>query len=245
LSKNNLKYLFIIISISLITKVYGQYPTIRERIINLPNFDEKVLHYGYYVGINSYDYKFEYIPDYYRLNNYPDVQVESTTGFNVGLIGDLRINKYFNLRIEPGLIYSQRNLLYPDLPIFKSENDLIREIKSTYIHIPLLIKLNAKRINNFKPYITFGISADYNLSSNSKNTDDNSSNVFRTISNGLNYELGFGFDFYLYYFKFSPSIRGVFSIQNELIPDFNENSPWTSNINNMFSRGILINFTFE
>ncbi len=245
MSKNNLKYLFIIISISLITKVYGQYPTIRERIINLPNFDEKVLHYGYYVGINSYDYKFEYIPDYYRLNNYPDVQVESTTGFNVGLIGDLRINKYFNLRIEPGLIYSQRNLLYPDLPIFKSENDLIREIKSTYIHIPLLIKLNAKRINNFKPYITFGISADYNLSSNSKNTDDNSSNVFRTISNGLNYELGFGFDFYLYYFKFSPSIRGVFSIQNELIPDFNENSPWTSNINNMFSRGILINFTFE
>ena len=245
MSKNNLKYLFIIISISLITKVYGQYPTIRERIINLPNFDEKVLHYGYYVGINSYDYKFEYIPDYYRLNNYPDVQVESTTGFNVGLIGDLRINKYFNLRIEPGLIYSQRNLLYPDLPIFESENDLIREIKSTYIHIPLLIKLNAKRINNFKPYITFGISADYNLSSNSKNTDDNSSNVFRTISNGLNYELGFGFDFYLYYFKFSPSIRGVFSIQNELIPDFNENSPWTSNINNMFSRGILINFTFE
>ena len=245
MSKNNLKYLFIIICISLITKVYGQYPTIRERIINLPNFDEKVLHYGYYVGINSYDYKFEYIPDYYRLNNYPDVQVESTTGFNVGLIGDLRINKYFNLRIEPGLIYSQRNLLYPDLPIFESENDLIREIKSTYIHIPLLIKLNAKRINNFKPYITFGISADYNLSSNSKNTDDNSSNVFRTISNGLNYELGFGFDFYLYYFKFSPSIRGVFSIQNELIPDFNENSPWTSNINNMFSRGILINFTFE
>ncbi len=245
MSKNNLKYLFIIIFISLITKVYGQYPTIRERIINLPNFDEKVLHYGYYVGINSYDYKFEYIPDYYRLNNYPDVQVESTTGFNVGLIGDLRINKYFNLRIEPGLIYSQRNLLYPDLPIFESENDLIREIKSTYIHIPLLIKLNAKRINNFKPYITFGISADYNLSSNSKNTDDNSSNVFRTISNGLNYELGFGFDFYLYYFKFSPSIRGVFSIQNELIPDFNENSPWTSNINNMFSRGILINFTFE
>ena len=237
-------YLLILFSL-FITKVDGQYPTVRERIINLPNFDEKFLHYGYYVGVNSYDYKFEYINDYYRVNNYPDIQIESMTGFNVGLIGDIRINKYFNLRLEPGLLYSQRNLTYPNLPFFESENDLIREVKSTYIHIPLLIKMSAKRINNFKPYVTFGISSDYNLSSNSKNTDDNSSNVFRTVSKSFNYELGLGFDFYLYYFKFSPSIRGVFSMQNELIPDYDENSPWTSNLKNMFSRGFVINLTFE
>ncbi|MDG2371553.1 MAG: porin family protein [Flavobacteriaceae bacterium] len=243
--KHKTYYLLILSSLFIITKVYGQYPTVKERIINLPNFDEKFLHYGYYVGVNSYDYKFEYINDYYRVNNYPDVQIESMTGFNVGLIGDIRINKYFNLRLEPGLLYSQRNLIYPDLPFFESENDLIREVKSTYIHIPLLIKMSAKRINNFKPYVTFGISSDYNLSSNSKNTDDNSSNVFRTLSKSFNYEIGLGFDFYLYYFKFSPSIRGVFSMQNELIPDYDDNSPWTSNLKNMFSRGFVINFTFE
>mgnify|MGYP001228563450 FL=1 len=61
----------------------------------------------------------------------------------------------------------------------------------------------------------------------------------------MNYELGFGFDFYLTYFKFSPSIRGIFSIENELIPDSNPTSPWTGNIINMFSRGVAINFTFE
>ncbi len=243
--KHKTYYRIILSSLFIITKVYGQYPTVKERIINLPNFDEKFLHYGYYVGVNSYDYKFESINDYYRVNNYPDVQIESMTGFNVGLIGDIRINKYFNLRLEPGLLYSQRNLIYPDLPFFESENDLIREVKSTYIHIPLLIKMSAKRINNFKPYVTFGISSDYNLSSNSKNTDDNSSNVFRTLSKSFNYEIGLGFDFYLYYFKFSPSIRGVFSMQNELIPDYDDNSPWTSNLKNMFSRGFVINFTFE
>ena len=239
------KYYLLLLLILFITEVNAQYPSFREKIVNLPNFDEKSLHYGYYVGFNSYDYKFEYIDDYYRINNYPDIQVESITGFNVGLIGDLRINKFFNLRLEPGLLYSQRNLLYPELPFFESENDLIREVKSTYIHIPLLVKMSAKRINNFKPYITFGVSADYNLSSNSKNTDDNSSNVFRTVLKNMNYELGFGFDFYLYYFKFSPSIRGVFSTQNELIPDFDADSPWTGNLKNMFSRGFVINFTFE
>ncbi len=237
-------YLLIFFSL-LIIELNAQYPSFREKIINLPNFDEKPLHYGYYVGFNSYDFKFEYTDDYYRINKFPDTQVESFTGFNVGLVGDLRISKFFNLRLEPGLLYNQRNLIYPDLPLFESENDLIREVKSTYIHIPLLIKMSAKRINNFKPYITFGVSADYNLSSNSKNTDDNSSNVFRTVSNNINYELGLGFDFYLYYFKFSPSIRGVFSLQNEIIPDYEIDSPWTGNIKNMFSRGFVINFTFE
>ncbi|MBL30827.1 MAG: PorT protein [Flavobacteriaceae bacterium] len=241
----NLKKYFYFSFLLLAIGLKGQYSSVRERITNLPNFDEKILHYGYYVGTNSYDFKFEYIDNYYRLNNYNDIQVNSSSGFNVGLIGDLRINKYFNLRLEPGLLYTQRDLVYPSLPIFDSENDLIREVKSTYIHIPLLIKISAKRINNFKPYITFGISTDYNLSSNSRNTDDNSSNVFRTNSKSFNYELGFGFDFYLYYFKFSPSIRGIFSLNNELISDYDLNSPWTSNIKNMYSRGLVINFTFE
>lgn len=241
---NHKKYFLLILTL-LASSLKGQYASVKERVTNLPNFDEKTIHYGYFIGFNSYDFKFEYTDEYYRINNYPDIQVNSTTGFNVGLIGDLRINRFFNIRIEPGLLYSQRDLIYPNLPLFNSENDLIREVKSTYIHVPLLLKISAKRINNFKPYITFGTSVDYNLSSNAKNTDDNSSNVFRTRSKSLNYELGFGFDFYLYYFKFSPSIRGVFSIDNELISDYDIKSPWTGNIKNMYSRGVVINFTFE
>jgi len=90
-----------------------------------------------------------------------------------------------------------------------------------------------------------GFSTDFNLSSNSKNRDDNASNVFRTTAQNLNYELGLGFDFYLYYFKFSPSLRGIFSFQNELVPDTDPNSPWTGIINSIFSRGIAIIITFE
>jgi len=49
----------------------------------------------------------------------------------------------------------------------------------------------------------------------------------------------------LTYFKFSPSIRGIFSLKNELVKDNDLSSPWTSNIENLYSRGLLINFTFE
>ena len=65
------------------------------------------------------------------------------------------------------------------------------------------------------------------------------------LAQSFNYEIGFGIDFYLVYFKFSPSIRGIFSIQNELIQDNNSNSPWTSNIKSLLSQGFAINLTFE
>ncbi|MCH2216561.1 MAG: hypothetical protein MK076_00530 [Flavobacteriales bacterium] len=59
------------------------------------------------------------------------------------------------------------------------------------------------------------------------------------------YEVGIGIDIYLYYFKFSPSIRGVFAMNREIIDDNTANSPWTSPINTFSTRGVFLNFTFE
>jgi hypothetical protein len=218
---------------------------VRERLINLPTFDKKPVHYGYFLGLNQYDFKFEYIQNYYKELMLKDIAVEKKKGFSVGLIGDVRINDYINLRFEPGLFYNSRDLIYPEYVEFTRETDRFREIKSTYIHLPLLVKISTKRINNFKPFIVGGFSTDFNLSSNQKNSDDNASNVFRVVSQHINYELGIGFDFYLYYFKFSPSLRGIFSMENELIPDSDPDSPWTGKINNLFSRGVALIITFE
>ena len=84
----------------------AQYPEVREKIINLPNFDNKTLHYGYFLGTNQYDFKFEYIDPYYKELMYKDITVKQN-GFNVGLIGDLRINNFLNLRFEPDFIITK------------------------------------------------------------------------------------------------------------------------------------------
>ena len=212
----------------------------KEKIKNQENFDKQFLTWGYFLGFNSYDFKFEYEPAYATRK---DILVESSLGFNVGLIGDMRINDYFNLRFEPGLYISQRNLQYN----FATTNpsDLLREVKSTYVHFPLLLKVSTKRINNFKPFLVGGFSTALNLSSNEKNPDDNSAGQFRTKKGMYFYELGFGIDLYLEWFKFTPSIRGVFAINDELIKDDNTPSPWTDNIASMKTRGVFVNFTFQ
>ena len=242
----NYKNIWVVLFCLLANGLFAQYPNVKERIINLPNFYKRPVHYGYFLGINQYDFKFDYVDSYYKDMMYKDIAVIQKKGFNVGLIGDLRINDYFNVRFEPGLYYNLRELVYPEYPQFIKESDRNREVKSTYIHLPIYIKINAKRINNFRPFLLAGFSSDFNLSSNAKNSDDNASNVFRTSTKNLNYELGLGFEFYLYYFKFSPSFRGIFSFQNELIPDeVGQASPWTGNIINMFSRGVSLIITFE
>jgi hypothetical protein len=214
----------------------------REKVLNNENFDKPRFSYGYYLGFNVYDYNIDYTSDV------KDVQVLKSTGLNVGLIGNIRINDYIDIRLEPGLVISRRELNFSNTffnGISYEEKDLVREIQSTFVHIPLLVKFSTKRINNIKPFVVGGVSTGLNLSSQENNPDDNSKNTFRVTKNNLYYELGIGIDLYLTWFKFTPSIRGVFSMQDELVKDVDPNSPWTSNLTQMQTRGLFINFTFQ
>lgn len=205
-------------------------------ILNKQNEDKKFLNWGYFLGFNQYDFKFEY------KDNGQDILVSKSLGFNVGLIGEMRINEFLDVRFEPGLHYSSRLLGFPG---FDEQRDAFREVKSTYINFPVLLKASARRFGNWKPYVIAGGSRSLNLGSNEASPDDNSSGTFRMKKWVYNYELGFGIDFYLEYFKFTPSIRGVFALTDELVPDNDPNSPWTGNIESMKTRGLFINFTFE
>lgn len=208
-----------------------------DPILNLQNEDKKFLNWGYYLGFNQYDFQFEYKEDVGR-----NILVDKTLGFNVGLIGELRINEFLDARFEPGLLYTSRTLGFPG---FSTQAEAIREVRSTYIRFPFLLKASTRRIGNWRPFIVGGVYTSINLGSNEDSLDDNSTGQFRMKQNVYGYEVGFGIDFYTEYFKFTPSIRGVFALTDELVPDNDPNSPWTGNINAMRTRGIFINFTFE
>ena len=212
----------------------------KERILNRENIDKKTLSWGYYLGFNNYDYYFDYKEQNQGDNT--DILVTGEVGFNVGLLGNLSISNYFDLRLEPGLSFTKRNIVFPG---FSDPNDNLREVKATYIHIPLLLKVSTKRLNNIKPFLIGGFSTSFNLSSNENNPEDNETGRFRSTTNNYNYELGFGIDIYLYYFKFTPSIRGIFGLNDQLVRDIDPNSGWTRNIEKMTSRGVFINFTIQ
>ena len=122
---DNIIYFLLLCIIFCDTNIFAQYYTVKEKIMHLQTFDEKPLHYGYFLGFNNFGYQIQYksnysvpsnrnFPNNQRGLNLPNIELIKNTGFNVGLIGDLRLNKYFNLRLEPGLYYTQRDLIYPE-----------------------------------------------------------------------------------------------------------------------------------
>jgi hypothetical protein len=211
----------------------------QEKVLNKENLDKKRWSWGYFLGFNIYDFQIKY------KDPREEITVEKSPSFSVGLIGNFRLSDYVDLRLEPGVVFTSRNLNFNFPPNFGNQGDSFREVKSSYIHIPLLLKFSAERINNFKPFVIGGASISHNLSSNEDNPQDNSAGQFRLKTQNYYYEVGFGIDFYFDYFKFTPSIRGVFGMGDELVRDKDLNSPWTANIESLKTRGLFINLTFQ
>lgn len=209
----------------------------RRSVAYHQNWDKQKVFWGYYLGFNKKDYKISYLTDNVAVDVTPSI------GFNVGLIGDLRLHENVSIRLEPGLSSNTKTLTF--YHIIGNDSDKIREVNATYLRVPLLLKLNTNRYNNIRPYVVGGVSYDYNFSSNQDNPNDNYDGEFRMKKNNFMYEIGAGMDIYLPYFIFSPSIRGVFAINNELVRDNNPNSPWTGPIDYFGTRGVFIKLAFH
>ncbi len=240
----------------------------KERIEYLPNFDKRKLHFGYYLGLNYSSFQINYWDQSGQDPNSPVnptpnsdmfVQQDPSIGFTLGFIIDLRLHQNINLRFEPGLISHSNELTFLDhnaanTPNYNGTLDPVRKVNGTYMHLPLLFKFSTNRYNNIRPYVIGGVSYDFNFSSNEDNPEDNYNDEFRMTTHNFMYEVGIGVDFYLYFFKFSPSIRGVFAINDQLVPDFPSgeswqgkpvSSPWTGPIDGLKMRGVFLNLTFE
>lgn len=215
----------------------------REKVENLPSFDKDKLHFGFYLGLNKNNYKVNY-----KKSNFenPNVETIGDVGFNVGLIADLKLHKNINLRFEPGLISNTKTLYFNHINT-GNPSDSTRVTSNTYLHVPVVVKFSTDRLNNIRPYVLAGISYDHNFSSNEKNQNDNASGEFRQKTNNFMYEVGIGIDLYLPYFKLSPSIRGLFAINNELVSDnpSASGSPYTDPINHLGTSGVFLHLAFE
>ena len=211
----------------------------KDKLIHLENKDKKKIHYGYYLGLNKKGFKISYeTPDAF-------VDVEEKYGFNIGLVLGYNLNDNINIRFEPGLSSNSKTLTFSEVMVGSSDKNRIRKVPATYFRMPLLVQFRTNRLDNIRAFVIGGVSYDYNFSSNQNNKDDNEDGEFRMKTNNFMYEVGLGVDFYLPFFKFSPSIRGIFAMNNEIVPDINPASRWTRPIDYFGTRGIFLNLTFE
>lgn len=212
-----------------------------RKVQNKPYIDYRRLHYGFFVGLHAQD--MEFVNNGYVTENgecwYADI-AQYNPGFSVGVLADLRLGTYLSLRALPTMHFGQNSIVFRE----QNSGEISRQqVKTTYISLPLHLKCSAERFNNYRPYITAGVSPMLNLTVKKQK---------QLLLKKFDFmvEIGAGCDFYLPYFKLIPELKFAFSLLDVLEKDrsdlLDENYlKYTHSVDKVASKMIVLSFYFE
>ena len=235
--KNSSKFILIIFLISVSFSSFSQR---HKKPQNLPRYDFKKIHFGFTLGINSLNFNINKNNDFLTNDTLLTLLAEDQKGFNLGIVSNLRLGRYTDLRFIPTLVFGERILNFR----FNDQSNLTlkdKRIESTLIDFPISLKYKSARYNNFRTYVICGVKYSLDIASQSE-IDDEGQEIVKLNNHDLMIEGGFGIDFYLQYFKFSPQIKLSHGIINILSKD---NTVYTKTINNLKTSSWMLSFTFE
>lgn len=208
---------------------------------NQPYADNRLFHLGFHVGLHAQDLIltntgvtapgggvwFAEIPNY-------------SPGFSVGVIGDMFLNPYFNLRLIPTLHFGDKEFVFRE---YETGEEYKTSVRSSYITIPLELKYSAFRLNNYRPYLTAGVYGAFDMG-----RKKGQAILLKGTDMGIT--VGIGCDIYLPFFKLCPELKFSFGLKNLLEtdrPDLTEPTlqVYTDALSKATSRMIILTFNFE
>ena len=126
----------------------------KERVRNQPYADLKWLHLGFHVGIHSQDLLLTHTGVMTNGETWFAEIPSYSPGFSVGVIGDMYMNPYFNLRFTPSIHFGDKKFKFREQA---TGEEFITNVRSSYLNFPLDVKYTALRLNNYRPYLIGGI----------------------------------------------------------------------------------------
>lgn len=212
---------------------------------NLGHFDERQLHYGIQVGYTQSKFDLDFSQDDSLRRIMQGVTSYYAPGFHIAVMGDLRLNRWFNLRVLPGVTLVTREVDY------SWENGYLqahrtaersRNVESVYGDLPIELKFRALRWNNFRPYVTVGGSYGFDFASLRKNRNETNQAIVRLEPSDLRYSMGLGFDFFLRYVKFAIEFKMNFGVLDLKVED---PDVYIRSFEGLRTRTFMLSFTFE
>lgn len=210
---------------------------------NLPYADDRPIHFGFFLGLNTMDFGIDLSRIPQDDGNVYLAEVSSLMpGFTAGIISDLRLNRYFNLRFSPSINFSERKLTYR-IEGDNSGNITKQNLLSIPLMLPLHIKYSAERIHNFRPYVLAG-GGVYLEFGRDKERD--------ILLKPFDYyvEFGTGCDIYFPFFKFAPELKFAIGFNNMLTPipqrdPGGYDAKYSNALSKLTTKMLTLSFNFE
>jgi hypothetical protein len=182
---------------------------------NNPNYDERLISYGFMIGLHTSGYQVQYADKFVtpQFDTLQSVMAEFSPGFSLGFLVNYRINEFLDLRLMPKAGFYTHKLRYN----YTDETTRFQFVETTHVEFPLLLKYKSMRRGNVRMYMIGGITPGLELSG--KNDVQSSTASLDIRKYNLQLEGGLGFDFYFPLFKFSQEIRFARGLTNMLGTD--------------------------
>ena len=164
---------------------------------NLLYVDQKLFHFGFSLGLGAMNF---------AVTPTDSVRVSALNPtFSVGIITDLRLNRYLNLRFTPTLHFGSRELTYASIskPL---------ALQSLPISLPFYLKYSSERNGNIRPYVIWGGGASIDLA-----TNEGSPVLLKPLD--FFTEFGAGCDLYFSFFKLCPELKYSIGFNNMYNPN--------------------------
>jgi len=242
----------------------------KSKVKNLPNYDYAPYHFGFVLALNQMHFTIDPVEDLHKKDfthsqatdvnqhlpftvnnmNVYDIDYQPEYGFTVGIVGNLRLGQYFDLRFIPSLAFGERVINYTINAQGTGVNQdsvitMNKRSPSTYIQFPLMVKYKSKRYNNMRAYVLGGgkYSLDLASLSDKRQAKESVNNILVKLKrHDFAFEIGVGFDFYLNFFKLGTEIKMAYS---PFDPLDREGNLYTESIKELNSKYFQLSFTFE
>lgn len=205
---------------------------------NYLDFANKPYYFGITLSYNTSDFRVQQSGNFILNDSIRQVLSPRGPGFNLGIVGNLKVGKYFDFRFLPTLSFSDRRLEYDFVETGKISKE---QIEAVFVEAPFLVRYKSDPYKDIRVFVIGGVKYSYDVASNSRTRQKDS--LIKISPSDFAIEYGAGVQIFFPYFIFSPEFKVSHGMSNILIYD--DNLIYTSVLDKLYSRTFTISFHFE
>lgn len=209
------------------------------RNANFQDFQGKKFYFGLTLGFNSSRYTPFRSEEFLFSDTIVSVTSLNGPGFNLNMIGNLKIGQYFDFRFLPGFSFAERKLNYTRNT--RGRNETQRSVQSVFVELPFHFRYKSEPYRDKRVFLVAGVKYSFDVASESRTRQ--ADDLVRISPHDFHVEYGAGVQFFFPYFIFSPEFKVSHGIGNTLI--FNPNLDESTVLDKVLSRTFTISFHIE
>jgi len=208
------------------------------------NFDKRLLHFGFMLGVNSSDFNVYPKVNAYEQYGITSISNDAQPGGQLGILTTIKLGTpTIRFRFIPTLSFQERVLNYTSIDTFNFPKGLGQQrINSTNLDFPMMLQFRTRRYNNFTAYSLIGMQYSMDLQSQEDASQNFYDPFIKIKRNDWQGQIGFGVEFFAPYFKFGMELKYSQGFKSSFIQDF---TTVANPIDRLYNRGWCFSIIFE